>query len=285
MVSPPQSSLTRLYSVNSVLTRSGLAPGLSILFIATIIGTPAAWACSIASFVCGITPSSDATTRTTISVICAPLALISVNAACPGVSIKVIVLLFLTTWYAPICCVIPPASPVTTWLERIVSKSVVFPWSTCPIIVTIAGRLDKSSALSSTSNSSKRVISVIFLSFNSKSYSIAISSIVSRSNAWVALAIIPIDTNNFLTSSVTLTPSPLATSITLIPLSKYKTWSSNLSLLGILLVRFSFLALLFLFLLLFFLRCLISVIFSDEPAFLTLALLVSRVKLYSSSSK
>jgi hypothetical protein len=42
----------------------------------------------IASIVCGITASSAATTRTTISVTCAPRARIDVKAAWPGVSRK-----------------------------------------------------------------------------------------------------------------------------------------------------------------------------------------------------
>jgi hypothetical protein len=42
--------------------------GLSILLIATITGTSAALAWLIASIVCGITPSSAATTSTTMSV-------------------------------------------------------------------------------------------------------------------------------------------------------------------------------------------------------------------------
>ena len=46
----------------------------------------------IASIVCGITPSSAATTKIVISVTCAPRARIVVNAACPGVSKKVIFL-------------------------------------------------------------------------------------------------------------------------------------------------------------------------------------------------
>ncbi len=71
-------------------TRSGLASGLSILLIATIIGTFAALACWIASTVCGITPSSAATTRMTMSVTLAPRARIAVKAAWPGVSMKVI---------------------------------------------------------------------------------------------------------------------------------------------------------------------------------------------------
>ena len=64
----------------------GLAFGLSILLIATMIGTFAARAWSIASRVCGITPSSAATTRTTMSVTLAPRARIRVNASWPGVS-------------------------------------------------------------------------------------------------------------------------------------------------------------------------------------------------------
>ena len=89
-VSPPHISGVKPYSDNSVITRSAFAPGLSILLTATIIGTPAAFAWSIASFVCGITPSSAATMIITISVMLAPLALISVKAAWPGVSINVI---------------------------------------------------------------------------------------------------------------------------------------------------------------------------------------------------
>ena len=50
----------------------------------------AAFAWFIASTVWGMMPSSAATTRTAISVACAPLALIAVNASCPGVSRKVI---------------------------------------------------------------------------------------------------------------------------------------------------------------------------------------------------
>ena len=66
--------------------------GRSILFIAITNGTFAAFAWSIASFVCGITPSLAATTKTTISVTLAPLALIAVNASCPGVSRNVTIL-------------------------------------------------------------------------------------------------------------------------------------------------------------------------------------------------
>ena len=90
ITSPPQDSTNNPWSANSCLTLSGLAPGLSILLIATTIGTPAALQWSIASLVCGIIPSSAATTNITISVTCAPLALIAVKASCPGVSKNVI---------------------------------------------------------------------------------------------------------------------------------------------------------------------------------------------------
>ena len=88
-VSPPNSSGTSAAPINSCFTRSGLAFGRSVLLTATTIGTPAARAWSIASRVCGITPSSAATTMIAMSVTCAPRARISVNAAWPGVSMKV----------------------------------------------------------------------------------------------------------------------------------------------------------------------------------------------------
>ncbi|MNT20813.1 hypothetical protein D3C72_1561300 [compost metagenome] len=67
-----------------------LAVGLSILLIATMIGTPAALAWLMDSIVCGITLSSAATTRMAMSVAWAPRARMAVNAAWPGVSMKVI---------------------------------------------------------------------------------------------------------------------------------------------------------------------------------------------------
>ena len=97
-VSPPHSMETSPCSISSCFTFWGLASGLSILLTATIIGTLAAFACDRASIVCGITPSSAATTNIAISVTCAPLALISVKASWPGVSTKVIFLPLLTTW-------------------------------------------------------------------------------------------------------------------------------------------------------------------------------------------
>jgi hypothetical protein len=38
------------------------------------------------------------------------------------------------------CCVMPPASPATTSVERIASSSDVLPWSTWPMIVMTGGR-------------------------------------------------------------------------------------------------------------------------------------------------
>ena len=81
IVSPPYSSATRLYSVSCCVTLSGLAPSLSILLTATTIGTLAACAWLRASIVCGMTPSSAATTRTAMSVTWAPRARMAVNAS------------------------------------------------------------------------------------------------------------------------------------------------------------------------------------------------------------
>ena len=81
IVSPPYSSATRPYSVSCWRILAGLAPSLSILLTATTIGTSAAWAWLSASTVCGMTPSSAATTRTTMSVAFAPRARMAVNAS------------------------------------------------------------------------------------------------------------------------------------------------------------------------------------------------------------
>ena len=96
--SPPNSSGTTLSATSSCLTRSGFASPLSILLIATTIGTLPALACAIASRVCGITPSSAATTSTTMSVTFAPRARIAVKASWPGVSRKVITPFAVSTW-------------------------------------------------------------------------------------------------------------------------------------------------------------------------------------------
>ena len=127
IVEPPQSSGISSYSVSSCLTLSILALSLSILLIATMISIPAAFAWLIASIVCGITPSSAATTRIAISVLCAPRIRIAVNASCPGVSRNVIVWPFTSTTDAPMACVIPPASPDVTFVCLMASRSDVLP--------------------------------------------------------------------------------------------------------------------------------------------------------------
>ncbi len=79
-------------------TFCGFASGLSILFTATTIGTSAARAWLIDSTVCGMTPSSAATTRTAMSVTFAPRARRAVNASWPGVSRNVIRRPSWSTW-------------------------------------------------------------------------------------------------------------------------------------------------------------------------------------------
>ena len=83
-----------------------------------------------------------------MSVILAPRARIRVNASWPGVSRKTISRpkagesgLVIFTLYAPMCCVIPPASPAATSVERIASSREVLPWSTWPITVTTGERV------------------------------------------------------------------------------------------------------------------------------------------------
>ena len=89
-------------------------PGLSILVIAMIMGTPDSFACQIDSIVWGITLSSAATTIIAILVSLAHLALRLVNNSCHGVSIKHIFLLLYSTTEAQIDWVIPHASPSAT---------------------------------------------------------------------------------------------------------------------------------------------------------------------------
>ena len=88
-VSPPHSLGSRCSRQAACTKRSTFRPGRSILFSATTIGTSAARAWLMASSVCGMTPSSAATTSTAMSVTLAPRARISVNASWPGVSTKV----------------------------------------------------------------------------------------------------------------------------------------------------------------------------------------------------
>ena len=89
-------------------------PGLSILVMAIIIGTPDSLACPIDSIVCGITLSSAATTIIAILVSLAHLALKLVKSSCHGVSIKQIFLPLYSTTDAQIDWVIHHASPSAT---------------------------------------------------------------------------------------------------------------------------------------------------------------------------
>ena len=98
MVSPPQASGTSSRSDSCWSTRAESASGRSILLTATMIGTSAALAWSMASIVWGMTPSSAATTRMTMSVAWAPRARMAVKAAWPGVSMKVMRWPCQSTW-------------------------------------------------------------------------------------------------------------------------------------------------------------------------------------------
>ena len=148
-VVPPHSSGMSPRSESCCFTRSGWASGLSILLTATMMGTPAAFAWSMASRVWGMTPSSAATTRMTTSVTLAPRARIRVKASWPGVSRKTTLRLPTSTWYAPMCWVMPPASPAATVVSRMASRSEVLPWSTWPMTVTTGARAVRSSGFDS----------------------------------------------------------------------------------------------------------------------------------------
>src|SRR5574344_2157844 len=155
-------------------------------------------------------PSSAATTRTAISVDFAPLARISVNASCPGVSKKTTFLSLTCTVYAPIDCVIPPTSVATIlcFEALILSNNVVLPWSTCPIILT-TGALCFNNFLSTFSNafffssflSSSSIKASISSSKTSSSNSAQTFLIVSTSISWFTVAIIPCIIRNFTISA------------------------------------------------------------------------------------
>jgi hypothetical protein len=80
-VSPPMAGGLEAARGELLMTLLGLASGLSILLTATMIGTLAARAWSMASRVWGMTPSSAATTMTTMSVTLAPRARMRVKAS------------------------------------------------------------------------------------------------------------------------------------------------------------------------------------------------------------
>lgn len=90
------------------------------------------------------------------------------------------------------CWVIPPASPAATFAERILSKRLVLPWSTCPSIVATTGRFVRfirSFFSNSSLITSSRVIFGVMVSSHPKS--IAISSAASLLIISLAVAKIP----------------------------------------------------------------------------------------------
>ena len=206
-VSPPHSSTTTPLSDSSFFTRSGFAFGTSILFSATTIGTPAAFAWSMASFVCGMTPSSAATTSTATSVTCAPRARMAVNASWPGVSRNVIGWSLTTTWYAPMCCVMPPCSVAVTFDSRIASSRLVLPWSTWPMIVTTGGRFwsfDSSSSIVGrpvARSTATSACSAWCASTASNPMSVATIAAVSKSMTWLIEAMTPFFMSSLMTST------------------------------------------------------------------------------------
>ena len=197
-VSPPHSTGFNPCPASWPRTMSGLASGRSILFIATTIGTSAARAWLIDSIVCGWTPSTALTTRTTTSVMFAPRARMAVNAWWPGVSMKVTRFASapspVVTTHAAVCCVMPPDSPAATLALRILSRRLVLPWSTWPRIVTTGGRVARTvssvrSVANSASNCSSSVASALMTS--SSPYSIVMPSAVSRSRPWLTVTKMP----------------------------------------------------------------------------------------------
>ena len=212
-VSPPHSTGFRPCSASWPKMRwmlLAVASGLSILFSATTIGTPAAFAWLMLSMVCGMTPSSAATTSTAMSVTRAPRARICVKASWPGVSMNVTTRsfspAFTGTWKALVAWVMPPASPDATLVLRMRSSRLVLPWSTWPRMVTTGGR-DFSSTRVRAEKRSSMISAADFASSttSSMSYSIMISTARSVSMVLLIVAIWPASIS-FLRISPALTP-------------------------------------------------------------------------------
>ena len=109
------------------------------------------------------------------------------------------------TRLAPRCCVIPPRSPAATVVFRSASRRLVFPWSTCPMTVTIGARVSSAAV----ADSSKRICLVAAGGASGASVgasstssgsgsatlnpsSVAISAAVSRSIPWFMVAKTPL---------------------------------------------------------------------------------------------
>ena len=88
------------------------------------------------------------------------------------------------------CWVMPPASPDWTLARRILSRRLVFPWSTWPITVTTGGFSTRSSGSSSGATSTGSGSSTVPISTCTPSSS-ATSSISSVERVWVSVFISP----------------------------------------------------------------------------------------------
>jgi hypothetical protein len=194
--------------------------GRSILLRATTIGTSAAFAWVMLSMVCGITPSSAATTTIAMSVTFAPRARMLVNASWPGVSMKVTTRsrspALTGTVKALVAWVMPPASPAATLVLRIRSRRLVLPWSTWPRIVTTGAR----GRTSVRSRSAKRLSMIsaaerLWATFSSMSKSIMTSTAFSVSMALLMFATVP-PRKSFRRMSAAFTPVAAESSLMVI---------------------------------------------------------------------
>ena len=136
-----------------------------------------------------------------MSVAWAPRARMAVKASWPGVSRNVILPCPVSTWYAPMCCVMPPNSCSVTRVFRMVSRSDVFPWSTCPMTVTTGGR--SWSWLGSIASSTRSRSSADRMSA-SKPNRTATAFTLSASSGWLIVAITPMPTSSRMTSPIFL---------------------------------------------------------------------------------
>ncbi len=119
------------------------------------------------------------------------------------------------TWYAPMCCVMPPASPAATSVWRMASRSDVLPWSTWPRIVITGGRSSSAESSSTYSGSATTSSAACWISTFLSSPS-ARTSMASSESVWVRVAISP-SSISFLMTSGGGTPSDSATSLTVAP--------------------------------------------------------------------
>ena len=97
------------------------------------------------------------------------------------------------------CCVMPPASPETTFAPRSASNNDVLPWSTWPMIVTTGARDFRHASSSSTTliTSSTSASETRFTVWPNSSM---ISSAVSASMVSFCVTIMPIVISDFTTS-------------------------------------------------------------------------------------